>query len=126
MVGWLPRSRRSWKLAGTAVVVMFVLWPLTGYYRGMLMAHVDHACGHYEIKTYGLHFFFDGPDEDGRPLKEQYGVKVNFVAGCGASEPFVWYVKGYNATSRRMLFEKHGKDVFQECYPQFARPTPRK
>jgi len=90
----------------------------------MLMAHIDHAWGHFEIQTHGLLFTFNGPEEDGRLLRERYGVTVNHVAGCGASEPFVWYVKGYNQASRRLLYTKFGKDVFEECYPKFAWPKP--
>jgi len=114
--------RRFWTLTGTGLVLLLVLWPLTAYYRGMLMAHIDHSRGHYEIQVHGFLFFFDDPEEEGRLLRERYGVTVNFVGGCGVSEPFAWYVKGYNAASRRLIFEKYGKDVFQECYPQYAWP----
>lgn len=32
---------------------VIILWSPLAYSRGMLMAYVDHACGHYEQKTFG-------------------------------------------------------------------------
>jgi uncharacterized protein (TIGR03067 family) len=109
----LLKSRRAW--AGFAVVglLLVVGWYVSAYPRGMLMAHLDHALGHHEMKVYGL----PEPWEEAYAelLRQRYGVKWNFVAGCVVPEELARYANGYNAVSRRLLIEKHGKDIFEEC-----------
>jgi hypothetical protein len=108
------KSRRSRVVAVAVVVALFVVWWAAAYPRGVLMAHLDHARGHYEVLS-------GGPpppqwvSEYERLLEERYGVQVNWVAGCDVPMSLRWYIHGYNPTSRRLLEEKFGKDIFAEC-----------
>jgi hypothetical protein len=115
------RSRRLLKsvvVVGTGLAVV-LLWYLTPYHRGVLMGHIDHGRGHYELKLYG------GPPPSpdlqekvtryARLLEDRYGVELNPVTGCIVTWELVEYCNGYNATSRRLLIDRHGKDVFAEC-----------
>lgn len=103
-------SRRSRVVAVAAVIALPVLWYADAYPRGVLM----HARGHYEVQTYG-----EPPpawvDEYARLLKERYGVRLNRVAGCDVPMSLGWYIDGYNPMSTRLLEEKFGKDIFEEC-----------
>jgi hypothetical protein len=100
-------------VAAAFCVVFFLLWPLTAYPRAMLGAYLDHACGHYEVKTYG----YPAPWrwEYGLLLKQKYGVELNAIAGCCVTEELERYVSGYNAASRSLLRARYGKDIFAEC-----------
>jgi hypothetical protein len=77
------------------------------------MALVDHACGHYEVQTYG----YPGPSrrEYRAILKERYGVRLNAVADCTVTPDLEWYVDGYNTVSCHLLIKKYEKDIFEEC-----------
>ncbi len=54
-------------------------------------------------------------EEYARLLKERYGVELNYVAGCVVTEELVGYADGYNSTSKQLLEQKYGKDIFAEC-----------
>jgi hypothetical protein len=109
----------TWRRFVLGAIVFVVVWYAGSYPRGMAMAYIDHACGHYEEKTYGL------PDpsrwEYARLLKERYDVKLHAVAGCEVYPDDEWYVGGYNAVSRRLLLQKYSKDIFAECYAEAAK-----
>jgi hypothetical protein len=116
----LLKSRRAWAVAaavGLAVTIqVFFTWYYTAYERGRLMAYIDHARGHYEIKAVGLPPHWRG--EYARLLQQKYGVEVNPVAGCMVSEDLGWYVEGYNSISGRLLCGEYGKNIFEECADQ--------
>jgi hypothetical protein len=83
-----------------------------------LRARFDHANDHHEIKLYGSprDSFWDKNElEYYRLLEERYGVEPNWVAGCLITKEFRWYCDGYNAVTKQLLSEKHGKDIFLEC-----------
>jgi len=115
----LLKSRRVWVVLAVVSLMLVVGWYTSASPRGMLMARIDHARGHYEVKTYG------GPPptpdeaemytEYARLLRERYGVELNDVAQCVVAEELARYANGYNAVSRRLLIEKYGRDIFKEC-----------
>jgi hypothetical protein len=107
------KSRRSRVVVVAAVVAMFVLWYAASYPRGVLMAHLDHARGRYQVLSAGLPVPWAW--EYARLLEERYGVEMNWVAGCDVPLSLAWYIGGYNPTSRRLLKEKYGRDIFREC-----------
>lgn len=100
-------------IAFAVLLLAVIVWWLTAYPRGMVVAWFDHARGHYEIKVYG----FPAPwsCEYARLLKLRYGIEVNAVAGCVVTEQLVHYVAGYNAVSQPRIETRFGKDVFAEC-----------
>jgi hypothetical protein len=106
----LLKSRRAWAVA--LVTVVFLWIPAAGL-RGMLMAYIDHARGHREVKTLGHPPPWEG--QYARLLNERYGVKLNRVAGCVVTPWLAWYVKGYNAASRGLLQGEYGPGLFEEC-----------
>src|SRR5262249_30212339 len=108
----LLSTRCGWIVTIAALIALPIDWYFTAYPRGMAMAYIDHACGHYEDKRYGLPLFFDGDDVD--QLRENYGVTVQY-AGCGVDPELEWYTAGYNPVSHRLLNEKFGKDIIAEC-----------
>jgi hypothetical protein len=109
----LLKSRRAWALGFTVGLVLVVLWYRTAYYRGVLMAHIDHTCGHYEQKGHGL--FPATIFSYRRLLHERYGVELRFVGGCLTSDELRLYASGYNSVSCRLLIAKYGLDIFEEC-----------
>jgi uncharacterized protein (TIGR03067 family) len=109
----LLKSRRAWAGFAGVGLLLVVAWYASAYPRGMLMAHLDHALGHHEMKVYGLPEPWE--EEYAELLRQRYGVKWNFVAGCVVPEELARYANGYNAVSRRLLIEKHGKDIFAKC-----------
>jgi hypothetical protein len=106
------RLRSPWPWLIAAVLVA-AFWFLGGYPRGMAMAYLDHARGHYEVQACGLPPPWCG--EYDRVLEEKYGVKVNVVAGCVVSPWLDAYVSGYNEVSCRRLNERYRHDIFAEC-----------
>jgi hypothetical protein len=98
-------------MLGVLALVFLSLTP--SYSSGVREAYADHARGHYEIKTYGIPAPWD--DECDRLLQEKYRVRLRQVAGCVVSHQFSAYVRGYNEASTRLLREKYGRDVFEEC-----------
>jgi hypothetical protein len=115
----LLKSRRAWTGAIVAVLVLAVLVYFLPYYRGMLMAHIDCARGHYEIKVIGGPLLPEPKAEEfgkyAQLLEERYGVVLNVVAGCVVTDDLDQYVKGYNSVSERLLRKKHGLDIFEQC-----------
>src|SRR5262245_41557209 len=110
--------KSPWTWVVTAAVTLGVLtlvfldWR-PPYSRGVEEAYADHARGHSEIRVYGWRPPWDG--ECDRLLQGKYRVRLNQVAGCVVSHQFSAYVKGYNEVSTRLLREKYGRDVFEEC-----------
>ena len=112
-------TRRRLLIVCALVIFAPVIWWLTSYPRGMVMACCDQICGHYEIQLYGTNFSLSTRERD-RLLNERYGVKCNCVAGCVIHTDFVstdpaWYAEGYNSVSKSLLYARFGKDVFAEC-----------
>lgn len=116
------KSRGEWVvIVAVTGVTIFVLWELAAYPRGAVMAYIDHACGRYELKTYGFPIWvWDEPYC--RLLEERYGVHMDPIADCTVSPNIEWYADGYNTVSKRLFFKRHGKDVFMECH-DFAHNT---
>src|SRR5258708_3831087 len=79
----LLKSPRAWAIFAVVSLLLGAAWHMTAYPRGMLMARLDHAREHYEVKTYG------GPPlspldaeraaEYARLLRERYDVELNPV-----------------------------------------------
>jgi hypothetical protein len=119
------KSRRARVVTVAALLAFYPVWWLTAYPRGMLMAHLDNARGHYEVKVYGC--LLMPPDEEeqfskyAQLLNGRYGVDLHPVAGCVVTWQLKQYCSGYNSSSEGLLFEKHGKDIFAEC-AALARP----
>jgi hypothetical protein len=88
-------------------------WVLTARLRGEWQARRDHARGHYEVRWAGKRApwapLFD------QLLREKYGVRVNYLGLSPGALERDGYSDGYNATSRRLLIARHGKDIFREC-----------
>ena len=112
-MAFLPQSRRARFLTIMVVLGLVGLWYPTAYPRGMLMAFIDHACGHYEIQTYGYPVAWYR--EYSSLLREKYDVQLNMVAGCVVWPTLEWYVDGYNSVSESLLKDKYGQDIFREC-----------
>jgi len=113
------KSRRAWFMTVLVVLALVLVWCLMPYQRGMLMAHINHARGHYEVKVIGGSPFPESKAEEfakyAQLLQERYGVELNVVAGCVVTDELDQYVKGYNSASERLLRKKHGLDIFEEC-----------
>ena len=56
-----------------------------------------------------------------RLLKERYGVKVNYIAGCIVTQDLAWSADGYNSVSVPRINAKFGKDIFAECQGEARR-----
>jgi hypothetical protein len=117
--------RRRWVLG---IIAFLFSWYACSYWRGVTMAFIDHTCGHYELKVWGLRLFFDGEDEI--LLREKYGVETDMVGGCSVFPTTEMYARGYNSISKPLLLKKYGKDIFEECWvaavEQRAAEHPRK
>ena len=74
---------------------------------------MDHRQGDYKIAytSWCLGFPPDDP-EYLKPLLDDYEVRY-FSVNWGQSN--TWYANGYNTVSRRLLMERFGRDIFQEC-----------
>ena len=105
----LLKSRRTWLviLAGVAA------WYAASYPRGMVMAYIDHAFGHYEVQGWGFPPPWMGDYK--RLLKENYGVTYRSVGGCMVFPTVGWYAEGYSSVSGPRLQARYGKDIFAEC-----------
>jgi hypothetical protein len=113
----LLKSRRARIVVIVAAVSLLLWWP-AAYPRGMVMACLDHACGHHEVLVYGL---VKGPlFTSNRLLWERYGVETH-LGGCVVTPWEDWYAEGYNAVSRRLLIWKYGRDIFSECHGEAER-----
>ena len=112
-------SRRTWVGVVVVGIAFIVSLYLTTYHRGMIVAHLDHARGHYEVKAHG---YVDGATfEYGRLLYRKYGVTPNIYGGCVVDATTSAYEAGYNSVSERLLIKKFGKNIFAECAAE-ARP----
>ncbi len=109
----LLKSGRGRRVVLICRLVSVVAWFAGSYPRGMLMAYIDHACGHYEVKDWGLPPPWIG--EYTRLLEEKYGVSYRSVGGCMVFPSVGWYADGYSSVSRPLLVRKYGKDIFAEC-----------
>jgi uncharacterized protein (TIGR03067 family) len=109
----LLKSRRVWVVLAVLSLLLVVGWYASAYPRGMLMARIDHARGHYKFKVYGS--LIPWEKEYARLLQQRYGVAWDRVASCVVSEELAWYAGGYNSVSQHLLLEKYGKDIFEEC-----------
>jgi hypothetical protein len=100
-------------------ITALIAWYPTPYRRGVRMAYADHARGHYELKWYGGPALPTEVEEKYQKytklLKEQYGVVLTQAASCEVSDGLVQFVDGYNQVSMRLLAEKYGRDVLDEC-----------
>jgi hypothetical protein len=112
----LSKLRRRWVIILVSGAV--ILWYATAYWRGMLMAYVDHTCGHYEMLGYGSPM---SPEQQEKhalylsEMRERYNVTYTCVAGCVVSSSLRSYVEGYNSVSRRLLLEAHDVSIFDQC-----------
>jgi hypothetical protein len=113
MLHQLLRSRRTWAAAIVAALALAVQWYLTAYPRGMLMAYIDHARGHYKVLEQGDPYSPRAHEEYARLLEERYGVGLEAVGEGFLADK---YAGGYNQVSTYLLFRKHGKNVLSRCY----------
>src|SRR4051794_24024950 len=93
----LLRSWRAWATVLSGGLAGVLLWYLTPYPRGMLMARIDHALGHYEVKGHGCVDF--STVKYARLLHQKYGIGANIFGGCVVSEQTACYEDGYNSVS---------------------------
>jgi hypothetical protein len=107
------KSPLAWAVAVATVVALVIAWHATAYHRGRLMAHADHARGHYEVKAHG--YVDVSTFRYARLLHERYGVRANVFGGCGVDSTTAAYEEGYTEVSTRLLNRMHGKDIFAEC-----------
>jgi hypothetical protein len=124
----LLKSRRVWayiiSIAGLLLVLLGPFLPERrapqAYPDGTAEATADHGHGLYVVKViYGP----PRPPEQQREYKEYagllkngYRVELDMVAGCVVTKELVRYVQDYNAVSERLLLEKFGRDIFEECH----------
>ena len=106
-------TRRRLIVAAVGLLAIALGWWFSAYPRGMIAAWADGSREYDEVQVYGLPFPWDG--EYARLLRERYGVKVNYVAGCVVTQDLVWYVDGYNSISEPRIRKRFGKDIFAEC-----------
>ena len=110
-----------------AVVAFLFSWYAGSYWRGVTMASIDHACGHYEIKGWYCSEPWRGMYM--RLLNERYGVGEDTVSDYMVLPITEWYAHGYNSVSRPLLLKKYGKDIFAECAAEAEQqwqPPPRR
>jgi hypothetical protein len=103
----------TWRRFVLGAVVFIIVWYAASYPRGMAMAYIDHACGHYELKVWCP--LERWQVEYMRMLSERYGVVADAVSDYNVLPTTEWYVEGYNSVSRLLLLQKFGKDIFTEC-----------
>jgi hypothetical protein len=112
------RSRLVQALGVAVSLAVFASWPSTAVFRGWMMAYLDHACGHSELKMAGAPPADEREvyEEYARLLEARYGVVLTFDASATISrEHCGGYIGGNDSVSRRLLLERHGKDIFFEC-----------
>ncbi len=81
--------------------------------NGMADASRDFSNGLYRIEIYGLRGTSKDPNDV--YLEKKYQIKMNPVAGCCVTHKIVGHAEGYNVRMKELLFQKYGKDVFQEA-----------
>jgi len=109
----LLKSGRVRRIVLAYALASVVVWFAASYPRGMLMAYIDHVCGHYEEKGWG----YPAPwrHEYIRLLRERYGVEEDIVGDCMLWPTTEMYAEGCNDASGPLLVRKYGKDNFAEC-----------
>jgi hypothetical protein len=91
----------TWRRVVLGAIVFVIVWYAGSYPRGMVMAYIDHAYGHYEVKVWGLPMFFDDGHES--LLREKYGVEMVRVGECSVFPTTEMYARGYNSISKPLL-----------------------
>ena len=81
--------------------------------RGSLRAKADHVAGRLLIKERGKPTGWQRTYE--KLLFQRYGVRVERVGDSPLSPQERYEASGYFMTSRQLLLEKFGKDIFAEC-----------
>jgi hypothetical protein len=99
-----------------ALISLVVSWYAGSYWRGVMMATIDFACGHYEKMGWGLPFPWT--EDYARRLKEKYGVTYDPIDDCSVFPTTECYIDGYNSVSRSLLLKMYGKDIFAECFTE--------
>src|SRR5262249_25083883 len=109
----LSRRRRVVQRIAGVVLGGVILWLLTPYPRGMLMAYVDHIRGHREVRVCGTTYPWD--PEYWQLAYDRYRVYFNHVASGTPSPWEHYYSEGYNSVSWPFIAKQYGYDGFQEC-----------
>src|SRR5262245_30964686 len=116
-ISWLFSTPRGLLCLAGGVLVVALGWYFGTPLRGLVMAHIDYALGHYRV-------WEGGPPapwlrEEQELLRERYGVEVDGVMPYLLTPwtfPYFWYGRGYNAAALDLLRQRYGKDVLDECY----------
>jgi hypothetical protein len=108
----LLTSARAKILAAIALSVLVVMWVAAAYPRGMLMARIDVARGHFAIRSHGYppHWM----PQYARLLRDRYDVHF-YGGGCMVFLTEDQYDDGYNAVSKPAIARRFGPGVFKEC-----------
>ena len=85
------------------------IYYLTGKQVGWLTAYYDLMKGHYEIRTYGLHFPI--VFEKQSMSLNKYGIAYRKVAGCVVNDFIIKFVDGYNSLMKDAIKNEMDIDV---------------
>lgn len=113
---------RTLKYLGLAIALLiccFSGWWFSASLRGQLAARFDVARGRYLLQTYGLPVPWI--NEEGRILRQRYGIQMEAVAGCVVSPPLVNYVDAYDDYVVAAANRRFGRDVFKESREEAER-----
>ncbi len=104
--------RRSLSLTLIAVTIFVIFWIPLASIRGATEARFDRLTGRYRIQDYGgLEPWHESYVQT---MQQEFGVKVDTVAGCIVSGWFIRYVRSYNDVMEAALVKKYGRDVARE------------
>ena len=117
------KERNRFKLGASFALLLLAWWitwpwPLAAA-RGRLAAHFDLMAGRHKVLAYGLQSPWRV--EYFHLLEQRYDVHMETVAFCIVSKSLVSYTDNYNQISATAVNQKHGHDIFQECYEDAKR-----
>jgi len=91
--------------------------------KGRTDARKDLQAGNLRLETMGLPPApWEGAYE--RLLKERYGIRYSWVAGCVVSEGIIGHAKGYNEIMEAEIARKFGDDVLKKTADEARKQTP--
>lgn len=94
-----------------------------GEIQGRADARKDLKAGNLKVETMGPP---PAPWEKTyeRLLKEWYGIKFDWVAGCVVSERVIGHAKGYNEIMGKEIARKYGEDALKKTADEARKKTP--